>query len=430
MKKLFISLAVLLMCVGTISAQNREAAKALKELDKAKQNVEKKPSASAWLKLGDAYAACYEAPITGVFLDASAMQTQMLMKGQQKLGSEQTEINGKVITVDTYSDKKLYIDENGNVMGFKILEEITPAPLAEALKAYSKAAEAGASEKDLKPSLTNLAQKFWTLGMSNYRIGDFLAASESFENSYRVNSMPAVGEADGESLYYSGFTAFYGKDTKRAQALLNECLSKGIDQKGDVYSLLADSYKSTGDTAKCKSLLAEGFEKFPTNQGILVSLINTYLESKDDPEKVLAVLHKAQENEPNNASLFYAEGNLYRTMKNYEKAIEFFRKSAELDPKYVFAPYSEGDTYYSIALEIQEKASMEADDNKYNQMLNEMNDCLKKAIEPFERAFSITDDVEIKKACAEYLKQIFFRFRDESPEYQQKHAEYVAFLGQ
>ena len=80
-----------------------------------------------------------------------------------------------------------------------------------------------------------------------------------------------------------------------------------------------------------------------------------------------------------------------------------------------------------MALDIQEKASSEPDDNKYMELAAQLNDCLKKAIEPFERAFSITDDVEIKRGCAEYLKNIFFRFRDEKPEYQANYDKYRKF---
>ena len=77
---------------------------------------------------------------------------------------------------------------------------------------------------------------------------------------------------------------------------------------------------------------------------------------------------------------------------------------------------------------LREKRRDRRDDAKFAELNNQMNDCLKKAIEPFERAFSIAEDPEIKRGCAEYLKQIYFRFRDEKPEYQANYEKYHKFI--
>ena len=126
--------------------------------------------------------------------------------------------------------------------------------------------------------------------------------------------------------------------------------------------------------------------------------------------------------------MYYSEGNLYRELKQYDKAVEMFEKSAEIDPKYFYAPFSIGDLYYTMALDIQEKAASELDDAKYNKMNEQLNECLKKAIEPFTKAFNLTDDKQNKEACAEYLKNIYFRFKDESPENEALYNKYNKFL--
>lgn len=427
MKRFFITLAIALMIVPTIGAQSKEGARALKDLAKAKEAISKKSDAANYLKLGNAYADCFDAPINGLFLNNSAQQTALLLKGAVKLASEQKEVNGKMYNVDTYIDKEVYYDQNGVLKGYKVLKPLAEDALKNCLEAYDKAAELGAAAKDLQPLYVALAKRHWDAAMVAYNMQDYTDASKEFELSYLINGRPAVEALDTNALIYAGIASVLGKDSKRSISLFEKCVDLNIAD-GDIIAMLADSYKAQGDTTKCKEMLSKGFERFPTNQGILVSLINTYLETNDDPEKIIVVLKKAQENEPTNASLVYAEGNLYKNMKQYDKCIELYRKAAELNPTYVFAPYNEGDTYYQMALDLQEKASMEPDDAKYNQLNEQMNDCLKKAIEPFERAFSIAEDPEIKRGCAEYLKQIYFRFRDEKPEYQANYDKYHKFI--
>lgn len=429
MKRLFIALAVVLISIPQINAQTKEGFKALKELEKAKAAVEKKGDASSYIKLGNAYSDCFDAPVNGIFLGSSHDQTRMLMKGQVVLSSEQEELNGKQFNVDKYMDKNIYYGPQNTVVGYKITKALVEGEdvLAKSMEAYNKAVEKGAAEKDMKPLLNALAQRYWQSAMSAYALGDYRDACSLFENSFNAKQHPMVNELDSNALIYAGFAAVLAKENNKAIQIFERCRSLNIVD-GDVYAYLADSYKGAGDTAKCKELLNEGFEKFPTNQGILVSLINTYLETNDDPNKIITVIHKAQENEPNNASLFYAEGNLYKNMKDYDKAIALYRKSAELNPKYVYAPFNEGDLYYQMALDLQDKANNELDDAKYNELQNQMNDCLKKAVEPFERAFNIAEDMEIKSACAQYLKQIFFRFREESAENQANYEKYENFL--
>ncbi|MBR4438610.1 MAG: tetratricopeptide repeat protein [Bacteroidales bacterium] len=429
MKRLLIALAVVLISLPQMNAQTKEGFKALKELEKAKAAVEKKADASSYIKLGNAYSDCFDAPINGIFLGSSHDQTRMLMKGQVVLSSEQEELNGKQFNVDKYMDKNIYYGPQNTVVGYKITKALVEGEdvLAKSMEAYNKAVEKGAVEKDMKPLFNAVAQRYWQSAMSAYALGDYREACSLFENSFNAKQHPMVNELDSNALIYAGFAAVLAKENNKAIQIFERCRSLNIVD-GDVYAYLADSYKGAGDTAKCKELLNEGFEKFPTNQGILVSLINTYLETNDDPNKIITVIHKAQENEPTNASLFYAEGNLYKNMKDYDKAIALYRKSAELNPKYVYAPFNEGDLYYQMALDLQDKANNELDDAKYNELQNQMNDCLKKAVEPFERAFNIAEDNEIKSACAQYLKQIFFRFREESAENQANYEKYENFL--
>jgi tetratricopeptide (TPR) repeat protein len=229
-------------------------------------------------------------------------------------------------------------------------------------------------------------------------------------------------------IYYATITASYAADHDRTLELAKVALDYKYDGKGDLYATIAASHKEKGDTLKAKETLAKGFELYPTNQSVLVALINIYMESNDDPEKIIAIIKVAQQNEPTNASLVYAEGNLYRKLNKYQEAIDCFHKSGEMDPTYIFAPFAEGCAYYDWAVEIQNQAQLEMDDAKYNALLEKMEAALNNAAAPFERAFEISQDQEIKVACAEYLKNIFFRQREKSEEGKAKYEKYNSFV--
>jgi len=53
---------------------------------------------------------------------------------------------------------------------------------------------------------------------------------------------------------------------------------------------------------------------------------------------------------------------------------------------------------------------------------------LNKAIAPFEKSFELVQDEEIRPVVIEYLKNIYFRLRTESPEYEAAYNKYNDML--
>lgn len=431
MKKL-LSLLALVLIVAQVSAQTKAASDALNAWKKATAAVEKKDVAANWLKLSAAYDACYEAPIKGIWLGAGQTETKLLLKDQPVTSTQEVEKNGQMFVVDTYIDKELYYAQNGQLAAYIVTKPAMEGDiLAKSIEALNTANEKDAKKaltKDIHAALVAIQNNYYSAGMSYYTVGDFSKASVEFEKSFNVSIHPLVNKADTAMIYYATLTASYVGENDRTLALSDVCLSYNYDGNGDLYSTIATVYKEKGDTVKAKEVLAQGFEKYPTNQSVLVALINTYMESNDDPEKIIAIIKVAQQNEPTNASLVYAEGNLYRKLNKFEEAIACFHKSGEIDPNYVFAPFAEGSAYYDWAVEIQNQAQSEMDDAKYNALLEKMEATLNNAAAPFERAFEVTTDNEIKLACAEYLKNIYFRQREKSEEGKAKYEKYSSFV--
>ena len=73
-------------------------------------------------------------------------------------------------------------------------------------------------------------------------------------------------------------------------------------------------------------------------------------------------------------------------------------------------------------------AQNEMDDAKYMALVEEFETALMNAAEPFEKAFEITKDKNIKVNIAEYLKNIYYRFRDQDPKYMEGYQKYSSIV--
>ncbi len=433
MKKLLIALSILLTV--QLSAQTKEAAAALKNFEKAKKSADdpkKSGNPSTWLDLSNAYLDVYDAPAKALWLDASQLEVKVLLKDQRIINTEEKEINGEKLSVSSYYDKDLYFRPDGTLAAWKVTKPYMEGVLlGESFNALNKGFELdtkGTKTKDFVALLTLLESRYKNEGMCAYNLGDIKTASADFEASLKCSSHKLVNKFDSTMVYYTALTANMEKDYDRAIKYFQMCIDNGYDVKGDVYSYLADIYKTKGDIAKTKELLNAAFSKYPTSQSVLVSLINAYLDSNDDPNKVLVYIHQAQKNEPQNASLLYAEGNVWKKLNDMEKAIELYKKSSELDPNYYFGSFATGAAYYDKAVELQAKAAEELDDAKYEALVKQLEGYLEAAIEPFEKCYNVTTDQEVKMVCAEYLKNIYFRFRDRSEAYKANYDKYNAIM--
>ena len=433
MKKILLIISALVLTVS-LGAQTKEAV--LKNIDKAQATVEnpkKATNPSSWMKLGESYINAYIFPQSGLWIGAQAMETKLLLKGQQVLSTETKNCSGIDFTVEVYADKELYFNPDGLLEVINVTAPVVEQPLESAYNAYMKAAEVdakGSKKKDIAEQLMKIRDMYINEAMGAYTLGDIKTANSYFEGSLKVYDNPVVGKVDSMIVYYTAVTFNMLGDKANAAKYFEKCKEINYHQEGDVFSSLAEIYKAQGDVEKAKEVLNEGFIAYPTSQGILVSLINIYLESNDDPNKVLELIRTAQANEPNNASLHYAEGNVYKNMKDMENAIKCYYKSYEIDPTYVFGIYTVGSSYYDKAIEIQEQINnLDINDYEtYDKLSAEFDQALIDAIEPFEKAFAATSDKELQLAIADGLKQIYFRFRDKDPKYQAGYEKYNSFL--
>ena len=434
MKKILIALS-LILSLTMVSAQPKNAADALKAVTKAENaaaDAKKAAKPATWIALAKAYIDAYDQPSKNILTGTPRQEVKLFLKEQQILGSSEKKGPEGTYSVDSYADKDLYYNEAGILDFFLVTKPAVEGDLlGKAVEALEKAQSVdpkGSKAKDITAMMEDIHSKAANEALSEYLSGNFAKAADLFKGASAFAANPLLGKVDSLNTYYTALVSNMSGNKEQAIEYYQKCIDMGFYQTGFAFSNLAEVYRGMGEKDKCKEVLEQGFIKFPENSNILIGLINHYIENQEDTGKLFDLLHSAQAIDPKNASLFYVEGNVYKQLGDVENAAKLYEKSSEVDPNYVFGPLGLGALYYDRAIEIQNKASEELDDNKYYALVKELDETLEKAINPFEKSFTLTQDNELKGAIAEYLKNIYFRLRDKNPEYEALSKKYEAFL--
>ena len=430
MKKILLAIAVLLT-VQLADAQVKSPEAAKKAIDAAQaaaDNAKKATKVATWLKLATAYTDAYNAPKGSAWLGASKQELLLVMGSEKPVSSETVVLGGDQYVKEVYANKELYFDANGILVMINVTAPVCEDALAKAVEAYAKAAEVDVKNtktKDIKAGLKLINSNYLDDAMNSYMFQDYAKASDLFAKAAATLNTAPLNEVDTTALYNAGFTAWMLKDYPRAEEYFNQCLQAGYYYEGgEVFAKLSDIYNNTDRKDAARDILEKGFVEFPQSQSILIGLINYYLESKQSPDRLFELIGEAKKNEPNNASLYYVEGNIYKELKNYDKAVESYMKCADINPEYEFGFIGAGILYYERAVELSEQASNEFDDKKYNALVEQFEQALLDALEPFEKAYNVTKDNTLKVSIAEYLKNIYYRFSTKGEKYEAGYKKY------
>ena len=430
MKRILIALAVLLAVqVADAQTKSPEAAKkAVESAAAASKDAKKATKVATWLKLASSYMDAYNAPAGSAWLGASKQELQLIMGNDKPLSTEAVVLGSDELIKETYSNKEFYFNPSGQLVLINVTQPVVENALDGALEAYKKAYEVDAKQskvKDIVTGLSTIAQKYLDEGMNSYTFGNLAEASQLFEKAAEASATAPLSKVDTTALYNAGYTAWAVKDYERAKMFFEKCLEADYYyENGEVFAKLGDVYTNLGDAKKGAETLEQGFVKFPQSQSILIGLINYYMTSGDNADRLFTLIDEAKKNEPNNASLYYVEGNIYKELKNYEKAVESYMKCAEINPEYEFGFIGAGILYYERAIELQEQASNEMDDKKWMELNEQFEVALKNALDPFEKAYAVSKDNTLKVNIAEYLKNIYYRFSSNGPEYEAGYNKY------
>lgn len=408
-----------------------DAKKAVESAAAATENPKKALKPATWIKLADAYMDAFTAPMGNGWVGANKQELAFIMGNDKPTSTQNVTLAGEPYIKETYKTMNYYFNANNQLAIIEVTAPVYEDALDMALNAYLEAAKVdakGSKTKDIDAGIKGISAKYVEQGMNEYMFGDLKSASECFEKAVIASEAAPVPVIDTMAVYNAGFTAWMSKDYQRAEPFFKRCLELDYAEDGEVYAKLADIYNNLEDKEEAKKVLENGFSAYPQNQSIIIGLINYYIESGDQPDELFSLLDVAKKNEPNNASLYYVEGDIHNKLGHKEEAIKSYLKSNEIDPNYEFGFIGIGILYYNEALELQDKAANEFDDAKYMALIEEFESALMNAIEPFEKAFSLTKDNQIKVSIAEYLKNIYYRFREKGPQYEEGYNKYSTIV--
>ena len=439
MKKILIALAVLL-AVQVADAQVKTPDAAKKALDKAvaaSQDAKKATKVATWLKLATSYMDAYSAPAGAAWIGATKQDLALVMPGVQPLSSAQVDLGGEPCIKEVYEDKEFYFNQAGQLILINVTKPVVENALWNAREAYVKAFEVDVKKskvKDITEGLDNISKKLFEDGMNEYTLGNLQASCDLLGLAAEAAATAPLSKIDTTSLYNAGFIAWSLKDFNTAKKHFEACLAVNYYyEDGEVFARLADVYTNLGDDAAAGKILEDGFVKFPQSQSILIGLINYYMTKSENPNRLFELITLAKKNEPNNPSLPYVEGNIFVELRKADpenaetyvaKACEAYDSCAAVDPNYEYGYIGKGIMYYNIAIELQEAAAAELDDAKWVQLNKQFTVALKNALEPFEKAYNTSKDESLKVNIAEYLKNIYYRFSSDGPEWEEGYNKY------
>ena len=433
MKKLLFTLA--LVCSLQFAFAQKPDAEMQKAVDKAlsaAQDAKKATKANTWMNLAKAYWTAYNNPIANIAPGLDKNTFKMMNKEQPASISNVT-IGGEEYEKMQLSHVDVYFNQAGMLAIVDVTKPSVPGDLlGEAAKAYVKAFELGAKDKDVDPKLQEVVNAYYNDAFTAYSLGDMPKASDLFKGAADWSLTAPCSVRNDDAAYNCAFTALASKNYDRAIQYYNKCLENGYTSDGNIYASLSECALAQADTLSAKNYLATGLTSFPDNASILTSLINLYLQTNEDPKKIVELLDEAKKAMPDNPSLYYVEGNILAGVKDYDAALTAYNEALKIEPKYDMAYYG----IANVALKKSEDIIAERDAldvrewKKYDELNEQVTKIFEGAIEPFEKCYEVSTNPDVKAAAADFLKRLNFQLRGVDPKYQAAYEKWNEIVAQ
>ncbi len=431
MKKLVFALA--LACSLQLAYAQKPDAEMQKGVDKAlaaSQDAKKAAKPATWVKLAEAYMKAYANPSSSITPGVDK-NTFALMFKEKPVSVSNVTISDQNFEKQEFSHVDIYFNEAGVLSLVDVTKPSVEGDiLGEAAKAYAKAFELGAKDKDIAPKMKEIADAYYNDGFTAYQLGHMAKASDCFKGAYEVSVTAPSPEVNNDAAYNAAFTAMQVKDYDRANAYYTKCVENGFYSDGNVYANLSECALAQADTTAAKNYLATGLTSYPDNAAILTNLINLYLQTNEDPAKIVELLDEAKKAMPDNPSLYYVEGNIYTGIKDYEKAIAAYDKGLAINDKYDMCYYGKA----NVALKkgedlVDEMNALDVREwKKYDELAAKLTEVYISALEPFEKCYEVSQIPEVKAAAADYLKRLNFQLRNTDAKYQEAYEKWNAVV--
>ena len=431
MKKLVLFICIFL----SVSLMAQDKAKLQSQVAKSDAEIndpKKSEQPKTWLNRAELFVEVYNAPTKSLKteddVELEHMVVKLLLAKEKVLTTKSVDLV-ETYDVDVYADKELYYDAAGRLVFWIVTDFAVDKPLLKALEAYKRVAALdpkGSYTKKVTESLMFIQKKLNYDGYVAFRVmQNYPLASEYYEAALDCSNHQLIAAPDTTAMCMIGIIAMNSDNLEKAVAYYKKAMDAGFTAGGDIYAKYAEALKAKQDTTAAIEVLTTSFAKFPTNQNIISILINTYIEKGENPENILPYVQQAQENDPANPSVCNVEGVVYERLNDFANAEKAYKKAIEKDNSYLPAYYNLGVLYYNEGINIYKKAAEVINDDEYQAMAEQANQRFKDAIAPWETAYELN---RTERSVVEFLKTVYFRFREDSEELQKKYDYYNELL--
>ena len=416
----------LVAALAVISAPAATAQKISSDAHKAKleksnadiANPKKAAKSATWYNRGKICVDAIVAPTKDIF---SGLDANML---QISLGTAPIEVKDNVHSfewVDVHT-------KNGKVIAWSIKKQVLDNAYEIAKEAFLKAYELDpASAPKIKSALDILVNHYSELGSVSLDITEYKTAIDVYMKAVGLQENPAIGKVDPRYYFFAGqLAAFLGAQDAQyfvdGEKYLNKANELGYsDDQGNLYYFLFHCYygqraANKENIVKAKNALLEGIEKYPRNERIMEGLIQLYTseEGVGDPADLVERIDKMLTEKQDNADLWFARGQVFFKLKNFDECIKSFLKINDLKPNDYDTNFYIGYFYMAKGDEVNRTFNARLDSinsqEEYQAGLKEVNAAYMKSLPWLEKAMELKPE---SVDCAEYLKILCFRLRNE-----------------
>ena len=319
---------------------------------------------------------------------SSQLQSAIVYHRQGRLDKAKEAIDKATAHEKTINDAKTWLYSGKIYMDIynspdSTIRELDADALSKSYESYQKARkldEKNAYTNDIAQDMPIVGEAFFNQGANLFNKGmqaqdiqdsveaknKFYGSMESFEKAYVIYL--ASGINDTTTIYYVSVAAELAGEYEKAKEKILLLIDMDY-QRASIYSSLASIYYlHDKDVTKALATYELGQEKFPDDLNLLLMETNVFL-SEEMTEEALANLEKAAKIDVTNPTIFFAIGAKYNEIvddttrsqemrdDSFNKAVNAYNKSLELDPDFFDPAYNMGALYVNRASTIIEVAN-------------------------------------------------------------------------
>lgn len=427
MKK-FVTLVIIATAVLSMYAQDvttvvllnyntvkKKVGKSDADIHDPKKNVK----AATWEKRGELFQDVFMIGLEQ--LQEGIASTTVTLFYKDSNGIETDTIDGELHEKYIY-DHMIYTFVDGTLREWEKVDPLCEDPLRVALDAYIKALELDEKDKlgeKIKENLVELKSQFKRDGVNHYYGDSYDAALNSFENVLEVNGMDLFAdEIDTIMVQYAGIISreIAGKtenDDLYLKAIDYYKQLAEVDFGGtNTYLQIKMDYMSIGDTLKALEIIKEAYIKYPDSVNVIANIADIYIQLKQFDEGI-EFMEGVIENNPTIPESFYWNGRLLINKEDVEfidKALESYKKAAELDPSIYYVWYDMGYIYYLQGADFYDRSNTEEHDATREKLLELGKEKYTEAIPALEKAFELNEENStVKFETLDLLQRIYYK---------------------